>query len=359
MTDAEKKGADNNIYKETFGAVTLSEERRREILQIPQGGAESTKGTNSTNSGKAGVFGRKRFSTAMVCVLVLVLVTGTAAAVSSAGSLSDWFEREWRSSNGKEMSVEQMGVIGSLTTPLDISDTVEGVTATLDSIAYSDGNFWMLINVSGMAFDTKESNAFKEFTLKACSESGVDFSGGWSVTSQSTDDGETLQVLIDGSLDSHLIKECAGEKINFEMILGDLTENAFHKEKSRILQAGEWKFEFEITQETTGRTLTADTCEIITKESGGQKVNCTVSELELNSVNISYHIKPGEGCTDEHVHQESPRILLKSGYEVGISGGSGSQMADGCWGMEYQLSMPIDVDDVRAVKIGETEIPVK
>lgn len=355
MTDANKKGADDNIYKESFEKVTLSEEKRQEILRIPKADAADAKG-----SGR-GVSARKRFSTVMISALILVLVTGTAVAVSSGGSLKDWFEREWRSSNGKEMSTEQLGVIDSLTTPLGISQTVGEVTATLDSVTYSDGIFWALVNVKGVQFDAKQSNSFKNFTLKAYGKSGTQLEDSWSMTSQTTEDGEIMQVLICGDLDSALLKKEKDRNVRFEFIFSDLTENPFKADKSRILQAGEWKFDFELTQETTGETLTAKSCEIRTRDSSGQRVSCTVSELELNTVNIRYHIKPGENCTDESVHLELPRVLLKSGYdvkisEVGICGGSSTQAKDGCWEMEYQLSMPINLDDVKAVKIGETEI---
>ena len=349
MTDERGK----NIYTETFGQMCVSEEIRRKILNIP---SENEAGEKSA-FGASGV--RRRFSAAMVCCLILVLITGTAVAVSSAGGLGDWFESLWEAGNGEEMTVEQMGVISSLTTPLNLKQTVDGVTATLDSIAYSDGSFWMLVNVDGMKFDKEQHNAFDNYTMKAYSESGTELTGGWSVSTQTTENGETVQVLIDGSLDSALLKKEPESKISFEMLLGDLTENPFHAEESRLLKAGEWSFEFEISQETMGRILTADSCEISTRDTDGQKISCTVSELELNAVNISFHIKPGENCTDERVHQETPRIILRGGHEVGISGGSGSRMADGCWGMEYQLAMPIDVDEVKAVKIGETEIPLR
>lgn len=356
MTDTGKKGVDNNIYKEAFERVTISEERRREILQIPQAGAENAKG-------RIRGFGRKSFSRVVVCGLILVLITGTAVAVSSGGSLKDWFEEEWRASNGKDMSAEQQGVISSLTTPLDMTQTVGDVTATLDSIAYNDGCFWMLINVEGVSLDPKKGHGFEGFELRAYEKdsSDNDFAGGWGIATQVINDGSQMQVLIDGQLDAEWASKMQGQTVTFEMRLADLTENYYEKKDRKVVQAGEWKFEFSLPLETTGETLTAEESDIKVRNSEGQIITCTVSELELSCVNIKYRIKAENDATQEDIdgiHQETPRIILRDGNEVGIGSGSGSMEPDGSWKMEYQLTMPIDTGDVKAVQIGKTKIAV-
>ena len=45
--------------------------------------------------------------------------------------------------------------------------------------------------------------------------------------------------------------------------------------------------------------------------------------------------------------------------EIGVTGGSGVQLKDGLWQMKYQWSMPVDLNQVEAVKFGKTEVDVE
>lgn len=338
---------DNNLYRQTFGQVTISEEVKSSIMNIPAG------------QEKQAFRGHRRFSMAMVCCLVLVLITGTAVAVSSGGNLKDWFADEWKLLNGEEMSAEQMNVIDSLTTPLDISKTAGDVTVTLDSVTYSDGYYWMLVKAEGIEFNDRHANKFDEMKLTVYGEDGREIGWNWG-TGTHIDENGILIMLIDGEIDPDVVDDVEGQKGRFVLELAGLQEEKTKSDKVRVLQEGQWHFEFELPLEATGKVLTAEPADVQflvnDDEDNLQTATCQISNLQVSAVDIKYTVR---GIASEEVHRDMPRLVLENGYEVGIGGGLGEIQEDGSWKMQYQLQMPVDVDNVKSVKFGLGEIEVE
>ena len=57
--------------------------------------------------------------------------------------------------------------------------------------------------------------------------------------------------------------------------------------------------------------------------------------------------------------QADNALIFKDGSEIGVTGGSGVQLEEGSWQMKYQWSMPVDLNQVEAVKFGKTEVDVE
>lgn len=149
------------MYRETFTRVHTPEGVRSRILNtdVDAAAAESHgAGTERSRGRRTG--GRRRFSMVMAACLLVVLVSGTALAVSSGDGLKNWFEASWKSWNNQELGEEQTAMIDSLTTPLGVSQTVGDVTVTADSIAYSDGYFWIMLYAEGVKMDPDEAYGF-------------------------------------------------------------------------------------------------------------------------------------------------------------------------------------------------------
>ena len=81
---------------------------------------------------------------------------------------------------------------------------------------------------------------------------------------------------------------------------------------------------------------------------------CRVSDIQINMVGIKYMF---EG--ENEAHSELPRLIFKDGSEIGVTGGSGVQLEEGSWQMKYQWSMPVDLNQVEALKFGKTEVDVE
>ena len=75
---------------------------------------------------------RRRVVMAVAAVLVVVVLMG-AAAVKYYDSIQGWFELTWEYMTGQEMTTRQAAFIERLSQDIGISQTVDGVTITVDS----------------------------------------------------------------------------------------------------------------------------------------------------------------------------------------------------------------------------------
>ena len=85
----------------------------------------------------------------------------------------------------------------------------------------------------------------------------------------------------------------------------------------------------------------------------------TPSEDILNAVPYPDSLENRDGVI-ETVHYglyTAPYYInLKNGGQVSITGGSGEEQEDGSWLMRYQWSMPLDVDQIAAIRLGSTAV---
>ena len=64
-----------------------------------------------------------------------------------------------------------------------------------------------------------------------------------------------------------------------------------------------------------------------------------------------------EGTYSMEAHLE---VVLKNGATIGYSGGSGTPLGDGTTlNCSYQWMIPVNLDEVQAIRIGSVEIPVE
>lgn len=125
----------NELYRKTFDDVHASEALRQEVL-------------NMTKQEKA-VVKRQIPRVALIAAIVALALAGTALAASLPG-IQEWFSRQWTKETGKAIETDQMGVITKLTDAVGVSDTVDGVTVTVDSVTRGDDVLWLLLEAEGL-----------------------------------------------------------------------------------------------------------------------------------------------------------------------------------------------------------------
>ena len=84
MREKSEESLYRNAYIDAFNQVKLGRNAREKVLSIA---AEDER--------KRSFHGRRRFSMAMAVCMAVVLVTGTALAVTAGGGLKSWFSDEW------------------------------------------------------------------------------------------------------------------------------------------------------------------------------------------------------------------------------------------------------------------------
>ncbi len=344
------------MYRETFARVHTPEGVRSRILNtdVDAAAAESHgAGTERSRGRRTG--GRRRFSMVMAACLLVVLVSGTALAVSSGDGLKNWFEASWKSWNNQELGEEQTAMIDSLTTPLGVSQTVGDVTVTADSIAYSDGYFWIMLYAEGVKMDPDEAYGFAKNQMEIQSETIEDLSWGWGSITDASGNENRARILIDGQLNPDLLQQVSGQEAVFTLKMTDFMEHPTDADKKKLLQEGDWTLEFTVPLTETGKTLTPDDFDSeFTVPNSMDSAVVHISDMEINSVGIRYIVS--SDLEAENVHGEMPTAILKNGGQVSITGGSGEEQEDGSWLMRYQWSMPLDVDQIAAIRLGSTAV---
>ena len=293
---------------------------------------------------------------AMAVCMAVVLITGTALAVTSGGGLKSWFSDEWGYNNDGEMPAEQQQIVESLSAPVGISQTVGNLTVTVDSVAYSDGYYWLMVYAEGMKFDQDNGYGCRKSDLIIVSEDGRELGQcGRSIT-QTARGGSALKMLFEGEISPESAEAIAadGGNMHFMLSVSDFVEkkhSIITSTKESVLQEGTWSFEFEVPAAESGEIMTAPDSDAVFAIGNGEETMCRVSKIQINMVGIKYLF---EG--ESEAHGELPRRIFKDGSEVGITGGSGVQLEDGSWQMKYQWSMPVDTAQVKAVKFGKTVV---
>ncbi len=348
MREKAEDGLYRGTYRDAFEQVKMRTEAREKVLSIAAEGER-----------KRSFHGRRRFSMAMVACMVVVLITGTALAVTAGGGLKRWFSDEWGYNNDGEMPAEQQQLVDSLATPVGISQTVGNMTVTVDSVAYSDGYYWLMVNAEGMKFDKDNGYSCRQSDLKIMSEDGKEIAKGWGSITQTARDGSALKMLFEGEISPDAAEAIAadGGNMRFMLSMSDFMEKKHGigtSTNESVLQEGTWSFEFEVPTAESGEMLTAPDSDAVFTLGDGEETVCRVSKIQINMVGIKYLF---EG--ESEVHGELPRLIFRDGSEVGVTGGSGVQLEDGSWQMKYQWSMPVDLAQVKAVKFGKTVVEVE
>lgn len=135
----------NDLYRKTFDEVHASEALRQEVL-------------NMTKQEKA-VVRRQVPRMVLIAAIVVLALAGTALAAALPG-IQEWFSRQWTKETGKAIETDQMGVITKLTDAVGVSDTVDGVTVTVDSVTRGEDVVWFLLELDGLPAEEELEKAF-------------------------------------------------------------------------------------------------------------------------------------------------------------------------------------------------------
>lgn len=304
--------------------------------------------------------------TLMAAALAVALLTvGVAAA--GGGSIAGWFEVAWRELTGQEMGEGQRALVQSLSQTIGLSQTVNGVTVTVDSAAAGDSGFTVLLRVDGVGVTPLgDAGAADEFYFKDNRCEIVDYFSGlhsWWQHYLGEEDGSLL-FLESCNTTSEIFSEESGT-VKVKLGLGDLMHNdttypivTSREEMERgddpepvisTAAEGEWSFTFELDLSEAYQSRSLGDAEIESEDGTAS----LFSEIVITSTGLRYRVD---------VNGVDPMIsaVLADGTEIGVAEGMGLVNGeDNTSEIHFRWSLPVNLDDVVSVRIGETEIPVK
>ena len=102
---------------------------------------------------------RRRIVMAVAAVIAVVVLMGAAAVVTHWESAKDWVAWRWQQMTDSSLSKEQITAVENYYFDVGVSQTVNGVTITVDSAVIYDREIEVLLKVDGV--EEKEGEDFK------------------------------------------------------------------------------------------------------------------------------------------------------------------------------------------------------
>ena len=382
-------------YQKAFDHVTASDRLKEEVLNMTKQEKETLR--------------RQIPKAALVAAIIILILAGTAVAVSIPG-IQDWFQQYWQEAGGgAPMTAEQETAIGQMTQSVGTSaqsekaeaeedenlaagenlppegespaektsggETVEapgrnqasesatngdkpvaetvGTTVSLDSVTVGEKHLWMLLHVSG-TFESGKSYSFERSELigapeKVYEDLGIKVGKGLTCSSNVLEDG-SLQILAqyqspDPNAD---LTEGGNLCLHLENLLMD---------REPLLE-GQWDIPFTLEQASAMPAIKLENISIPVPESEDagdinfQKIRITSTGMELI-------------CDAQYAGSTlwpDVALILTDGSEIeaGAAHASWEGEADtSLWITDYTWKVPIALEQASSVRIGDVLIPLK
>lgn len=333
-------------YRKLFDAVHASRRLQMEVLQMRE----------KQNSAPR----RRLVPGALLAAILAALILGGTTLAAVSGTLGDWFTKKWGEETGGSMTQQQAQVIDSLTQKVGESQTSGDVTVTVDSITVGGDVLWALLDVEGLGFDENKIYSFDGIIAEILPDPSEGACGGAGYSLGSigvTENGAARMLLEFTGIFS------TGNQINdggytLELQLRDLIRCRQGGEDEVIAQ-GEWRFSVPLTVESLSPVISIESAAVkgeVLSEGTDGALEKTSQEIKL--WDICFTATGVSFCTEESCEFLDVAAIFADGTEVVSRSGGGSRAEDDSWYSSHQWPVPIDVENVTALRIGETEIPV-
>lgn len=332
-------------YQKAFSSLEPSQETRERILSLRA----------QTKPARRGYV--RRLSGAMAAAIVMLALLGCAAvgAVYASG-IQGWFSHYWEALHHEEMSDGQKDVIHRLTQDISQSQTVDGVTVTVDSATVGDDTFFLLLRVEGKNFSRRNGYGFDQaemdFSPNVMAGSGM---GAYGLEYHGLNGDGSILLLMDMGYSSAEGFVPDGSPLNVELKLQNLCQSP-NTDREELIAEGTWNFTFTLDRSQIPAPISLPDTEIDTTDINEQEaVSALATDLQVTCTGLRFRYRWAEGA----LATPHPSAILKDGTEIRHSGGVGSAAGDGLTTIySYRWSFPVDLDEVAAVRIENTEIPV-
>ena len=330
-------------YCETFEEVRASAKLRTEVLRMRE-----------QKTGR-----RRRLSAgALVAAALTAVLAGSCLAVAVNPALREWFSREWNGATGGALSENQAMLIDSLTQKVGESAVSGDITVVVDSITVSDDILWALLDVEGMTFHDGKHYSFSGIDVEITPDpsEGAVGSMGYSVGSIGITKTGAARMLLQFSGTFSTRNQINSGGYALELHLEDLCQN-LGGGGEKVLVQGEWDFSIPLLVDDLSPVITIDSAEVmnLSKTGDGEIIETETIALEdirVSATGISFQ-------SADSFNILSAAAILRDGTEVRESDSGGTRMEDGSWYTSIHWPVPIDVEDIVALRIGGTEIPLE
>lgn len=350
-------------YRELFDEVHASGRLKEEVM-------------NMTKQERTQVVRKLSVSFIIAAALAVILAgTALAAVIGVPRTLQEWFDQQWTEAGGtEEMPKEQAAVIESLVQPVGVSDTVNGVTVTLQSVTPGENCLWLKLEVEGPDFSKEDlmyEFQFIDLTGPFVEEHkptapGVGLGIGYSYLEGSTGvtkDGK-LTTLIQCSFSSAMPYQDGGE------LTLKLIDMVYKMDNGSIsvegnLASGEWNLPFTIKPVEDRAALTADSAMVPALHEGENLV--PIKDIRVSSTGLTYTVD-APVTREEDGRANGPQttfdiaLRLSDGMEVTLGSCFATwtgEYGNSPWEVRAGWTFPVDLSKVESIRFGDVVIPLE
>lgn len=340
-----------NIYKETFQVIQPSGELKKTILTME----------NGTTGRKNGYV--KRFSGMAAAIVAIVLVVGAASFAAANYTVRHWLIKQWELYTGQSPSPGQATEIARLSQQVDQSATLDGITVTLDSITVSGGSYWILCKVSEGNFNHADYFFSPNVLFVNADNPGFSLAADCSEKMAVVGDDGILYFTLQGFVEADMVEQgmnLSDGTWTMSIDLNCIGVEEFFQNDIEALDNPVYSWEFEVpispVAEDPEQNVELEPVTVTGRiRLTGEKKEVVLEDIRITSTGMTFQVI-GEG---EDISIDAPVLILKDGSR--IEGNSMNLFVDTSqrkYPVVCQWIAPIDLKDVTAVCIGETEIAI-
>ena len=304
-----------------------------------------------------GVHHFRRIPTALIAAIIALLLMGVAAAIYGS-NIQSWFASQWEALTGQPMSNNQAAIIDHLSQNIGMSQFAEGITVRVDSATVGNDCFYLLLRVSGVELSEKYDYGFEDFDSKIEPDPFTDASGvgGFGTQYLGLDNDGTALMLFKHEYVGHNDTEPDNSPLDITLRLTNFVRNKNAK-VDKVLVEGTWDFTFTLDRSQFPQIIKLPDTETQVYNSYKQEnMSITITNIELTCTGIHFQYDYHNGELDP---LNPITAILENGITVDYSSGSGYVLADDVTlACSYQWRIPINIDEVAAIQIGNMQIDI-
>ncbi len=302
---------------------------------------------------------RRHLPVALIAaILALFLMGAGVVAIIYGDSIQSWFGHYFELVTGQEMSEEQTALIDHLSQDISQSQTVGEATVTVDSVTVGDDSFYLLLRVEGVELSKRHHYSFDGVTLEVSPDpmEGVGGIGSHGIQYQGMDGDGSALLLMDYSYATQEDFELDTTPLEVHLILEDFMRSP-QSDNRKMVTEGIWEFNFTIDRSQPPATISLPDTEVMAMNLElREEAPVVLKNIELTNTGIRFQYDYQEGTYSLEAHL---KIVLKNGAIIGYSDGSGTPLGDGTTlNCSYHWMIPVNLDEVQAVRIGGVDILV-
>ena len=303
----------------------------------------------------------RRLSGVMAAALLLLALLGCGAAVVVYGEgIQGFFARQWERLTGAPMDEGQAALIHHLSQDLELSQTVNGVTVTLDSATVGEDVFYLLLRVEDNSILGDRVSGFDRFDVSLSTPCLESFGGcGWS--SQGLDAEGRALLLVEQGYRARPGWEDDGSPLEVTLTLsgpshGSGTAGGTSAAGGGQAPAGDiWEFQFTLDRTKISSPVSLpDTQAVVTDYFSGERYAVHFTNIQVTSTGLHYDLTVENGDFPDLW----PVLVLEDGTEINGKDGSGSRIGEDTFRCAHRWSVPVDLSQAAAVRFGDTDIPL-